>query len=62
MWLDKIKSIFKSKPIIQEAFTGGTHDHEWEEHYKEGWVFCWICGEEKDFAKEQEKYKKTNEV
>ena len=24
------------------------HNHEWEEHKDEGWVYCWICKEEKE--------------
>lgn len=44
----KKRKEYYERNINPSTTDGLGHNHEWEEHKKEGWVYCWICGQEKE--------------
>lgn len=50
------KSFFKKNNEYVRGTTGYGHDHEWDEHKKKDWVYCWICGDERHYKDIQKDY------
>ena len=47
--LEKILNFFKRErePYVEDSLG---HNHEWDETNREGWVACWVCGEEREIG------------